>query len=119
VPVELITYSCHVVNTGTVTLHNVTVTDSRIGRVSCPRTTLDPGEEMTCHGTYITTLADVAAGAATNVTIATGHPPTGAALSDGDEAIILGPLLVPVTGWSPRESAGSVRDKARNPRPGG
>ena len=98
VPGEVITYSYQVVNTGNRTLHDMTVTDSRLGLVSCPRTTLAPGETMTCRGTYITTAADVAAGAVTNVAIATGRPPTGPAVEDRDLAIILALPLVPVTG---------------------
>jgi hypothetical protein len=53
---------------------------------------------MTCHATYAITAADVAAGHATNVVIAIGHPPTGPAVSDRNMAFLPGPPLVPVTG---------------------
>lgn len=95
---QAITFRYTVVNVGSRTLHNVSVTDSRIGRLSCPATALAPGETMVCHGTYVTTAADVAAGAATNVTVATGYPPTGQPVSGRDEAILLRLPLVPVTG---------------------
>jgi hypothetical protein len=53
---------------------------------------------MTCHAADAITAGDVAAGHATNVVIAIGHPPTGPAVSDGNMAFLPGPPLVPVTG---------------------
>jgi hypothetical protein len=59
---------------------------------------LVPGETMTCHGTYLTAAADVAAGQAGDVAIATGRPSTGPSVSDRDLAIIVALPVVPVTG---------------------
>ena len=36
-------------NTGEVTLYHVVVADDRIGSVSCPKSTLEPGDSMTCY----------------------------------------------------------------------
>lgn len=46
-----ITWSYIVTNTGTVTLTGITVVDNREVAVSCPKTTLEPGESMTCTAT--------------------------------------------------------------------
>ncbi|WP_203995315.1 DUF7507 domain-containing protein, partial [Sphaerisporangium rufum] len=40
-------------------------------------TTLEPGENTTCTGTYVTTQADVDSGAILNTAVATGTPPIG------------------------------------------
>lgn len=46
-------WSYVVTNTGDTTLQNVTVTDDRGVAVTCPKTTLEPGEKMTCRGTGV------------------------------------------------------------------
>jgi len=49
-----VTWSYVVTNTGQVTLFDISVTDDQEGPVSCPKSTLAPGESMTCdaiHGT--------------------------------------------------------------------
>jgi len=43
-----ITWTYDVKNTGDVKLTSVTVTDNKIGAVTCPKTTLDVGESMQC-----------------------------------------------------------------------
>ena len=83
-PGEKITYTYTVTNSGNVTLHDVTLTDDRLGRVSCPDTALAPGRSMTCQAVTVTTKTDVAAGELTNVATATGRPPTGPPVTDGD-----------------------------------
>ena len=40
---ETIHYTYMVTNTGNVTLHHITVTDDRLGTITCPATTLAPG----------------------------------------------------------------------------
>lgn len=60
--------------------------------------TLAPGQSMTCHATYTTTAADVAARHVTNVATAWGRPPSGPTVTGGDEATIIGLPVVPVTG---------------------
>jgi hypothetical protein len=76
-PGETIRYAYTVANTGDVTLHDVTLTDDRLGMITCPETTLAPGESTTCDATHVTTAADVEAGRITNTAIVTGRPPTG------------------------------------------
>ena len=46
--------------------------------MTCPISTLPPGESETCTATYTTTQADVDAGGITNTGTAHGTPPTGA-----------------------------------------
>ena len=83
---EQITYSYTVTNSGNVTLHNIALTDSRLGAVACLAATLAPGQSTTCLGYYLTTQADVDAGQITNTAIVAGDPPTGPPVTDGDTA---------------------------------
>ncbi|MBN9621123.1 MAG: hypothetical protein J0H43_15575, partial [Actinobacteria bacterium] len=68
-----------VTNTGTLTLRGVTVSDPKAGVVECPRTTLAPGQAMTCHAArpYTPTPAEQAAGKVTNTATGTGTTPGG------------------------------------------
>ena len=49
---QTITYKYRVTNTGQVPLFRITLTDNRLGRITCPRTMLNPGKWMTCTGTF-------------------------------------------------------------------
>jgi uncharacterized membrane protein len=97
---QKITYTYLVVNTGNATLHEITVTDSSIhGPVACAATVLPPGASTTCRASYVTTLADVAAGQVINIAAATGTPSAGARVTAEAEAIVTATLpVVPVTG---------------------
>jgi len=66
-------------NAGTVALTNVSVTDSRGVTVTCPKTTLAPGESMTCTGSGTAT-----AGQYSNVGTASGTPAGGSAVTASD-----------------------------------
>jgi len=59
---DKINYKVVYTNTGTKTLHNVTVTDS-LTTLSCtpsvPAASLAPGDSITCTGTYVVTQADI------------------------------------------------------------
>jgi hypothetical protein len=81
---EQITYTYTVTNSGNVTLRDITLTDDRLGPVTCLTTTLAPGQSTTCLGYHLTTQADVDAGQITNVAIVTGDPPAGPPVTDGD-----------------------------------
>ena len=59
VPGEIIDYGYTVNNEGNVTLHGITLTDNKVGAVTCPFDTLAAGESMTCSAAYVTTQADV------------------------------------------------------------
>jgi hypothetical protein len=83
-PGERITYAYAVANNGNVTLHDVALTDNRLGDVACPATALAPGASMTCHAVTLTTHADVTEGELTNVATVTGDPPTGPPVTDRD-----------------------------------
>jgi hypothetical protein len=79
---ETIIYSFTVTNTGAVTLHAVTVDDSRLASlhlsVSCPGRTLAPGASMVCTSSvYTVTQADVDAGRVPNVPTSSGVTPPG------------------------------------------
>jgi uncharacterized repeat protein (TIGR01451 family) len=65
---DTIQWTVQVTNTGLVTLTNVRVDDPKAGPITCPGTTLAPGQVMTCSAdhVYLITAADVAAGGVHN-----------------------------------------------------
>ncbi|HTU71918.1 MAG TPA: vWA domain-containing protein [Trebonia sp.] len=78
---QTITYTYTVANVGNTILHGITLTDSRLGTITCPSTELAPGAEMTCTATYTTTKADVRAGRIVNFATATGKTPDGTSVT--------------------------------------
>jgi uncharacterized repeat protein (TIGR01451 family) len=78
-------WTYHVANTGNVPLTNVKVTDDRGVQVSCPQTTLAPGEPMVCTAGGIAFL-----GAYRNVGTAVGTLPTGTGISANDASHYFG-----------------------------
>ncbi|MFG2698910.1 LPXTG cell wall anchor domain-containing protein [Kitasatospora sp. NPDC048407] len=74
---DTVNYTYTVTNTGTAVIHNVTVTDDHVAAVTCNTTTLNPGQSTLCHGSYVITAADVAAGHVTNTAHANGTDPEG------------------------------------------
>ncbi len=76
-----VSYNYVITNTGNVSLHSIVVNDPMPGlsSVTCPDSTLDPGQKVTCTASYTTTQADVDRGSITNTATASGTPPTGAA----------------------------------------
>lgn len=115
-----------VVNTGTVSLTDVTVRDpllddSGVG-VSCPVSDLAPGETLTCTSDpYVITDADVTSGSVVSVATVTARTPMGASLTsvassitvplDESEEPTPDPTAVPPPGTRPPGPAG--------PPPGG
>ena len=91
---DTIAYTFVITNTGTVTLTNIAVTDPKVGTVSCPVTTLAPGESVTCTATYTLTQADVDAGTVDNTATASGTAPAGTTdpppATDGTTTPLLG-----------------------------
>lgn len=91
---DQITYSFHVVNTGSVTLHNVTIADQLVApagpavTVTCPTTTLAPGASLTCTSSaYTVTQADVDAGSVANMATAHGTTPQGPVIASNDSRV--------------------------------
>jgi uncharacterized repeat protein (TIGR01451 family) len=78
-PGTLLIYHYLVTNTGNVTLTAVVVTDPMTGlsAISCPDSTLAPGQSETCTASYTVTQANVNAGGITNTGTATGTDPSG------------------------------------------
>jgi uncharacterized repeat protein (TIGR01451 family) len=74
-----VTWTYLATNTGNVTLTNLTLTDDKIGAVSCPVSSLAPGASTTCTATGVAT-----AGQYTNIGTVTGKPPVGPNVSASD-----------------------------------
>ena len=90
---ELLTYSFHVTNTGTVPLHNVTITDPMFGLTNAACVTdLAVGATTDCPllspQTHIVTQADVDHRSVENEATTSGLPPTGPPVTDDDDATI-------------------------------
>ena len=81
----VITYTFTITNTGDVTMSNVGVIEGafngtgKLSSITCPTTTLAPGQVVACTATYTATAADAAAGKLANTATATGVPPTNGA----------------------------------------
>jgi LPXTG-motif cell wall-anchored protein len=77
-----LTFTFTVTNSGAVALTGVTVTDDKLGPITCPSTTLAVGASMNCTATG----PAPAAGQYTNVGTATGTPPSGPPVTSTDNA---------------------------------
>jgi LPXTG-motif cell wall-anchored protein len=64
---EAVIYKYKVTNTSKVELHDIKVSDDKLGKISCPKTTLAPGKSMDCSdkkysvGKSVTNIATVTA----------------------------------------------------------
>jgi len=73
---DAMTYALDVRNTGTVQLTGIDVTDTMLGTVTCPATTLAPGASTRCTAAaHTVTAGEVAAKAVTNTASVTATPP--------------------------------------------
>lgn len=83
-------YTFTVINTGTLDLTNVNITDAKVGIVGGPIALLPVGgsDSTTFTGTYTYTADDVAAGGCINVATATGVDANGNVVADSDDAEI-------------------------------
>ncbi len=80
---DIITYTFAVMNTGNVTLTDLSVSDSKVsGSIVLGKTTLASGEMTTGTGTYMLTDSDFEAGLVTNTATVTGKDPNNNAVSD-------------------------------------
>jgi len=73
---ETISYAYSVTNTGKTNLTNVGVLDTNAGvsAISCPLTSLSPGQSMRCISSYALTSADIQAGSVSTSAIANATP---------------------------------------------
>lgn len=82
-PGDQVTYSFLVANTGNVTVTGVGIQEGdfsgtgALSAISCPDTTLVPGQQTTCDASYEATQADIDAGSVTNTASATASAPDG------------------------------------------
>lgn len=82
---QAIAYSFQVINSGNVTLTNVTVDETAFSgtgtppAITCPAgaASMIPGAQITCTATYTTTAADYNSDSLDNTATATGTPPSG------------------------------------------
>ena len=82
---DTITYQFRVTNTGNVKLDPVTVSDPKVGPVTCPSGGLEPDESLDCTAvSYTITQADVNNGKVDNTATATGKTPGGGSVQDSD-----------------------------------
>ena len=100
-------YSYLVTNTGNVTLTDLKVNDALAGlsAIACPSATLNPGSDMTCTATYVTTEANLKARSVSDTATVTGDPPTGSPVVSGPSTVVIAAPApvhpgtpVPVTG---------------------
>jgi uncharacterized repeat protein (TIGR01451 family) len=103
----LIHYRYLVTNTGNVTLTGIRINDPLRGVsfIACPSATLNPGKDMTCTATYVTTKLDLRAGSVSNTATVTGDPPSGSPVMSGPSTVVIAAsppvhrgTPVPVTG---------------------
>jgi hypothetical protein len=80
-----VTWSYEVTNTGNVALSNLQVTDDKGVAVSCPKTTLQAGESMTCTGSGKAQACQYQ-----NLGTVTGKTPGGQTLTDSDPSHYFG-----------------------------
>ncbi|MGZ6887638.1 MAG: beta strand repeat-containing protein [Acidimicrobiia bacterium] len=81
---DTVTYTMTGTNTGTVALHNVSVSDPMVGTLSCTPTapaTLPSGATISCTGSYTVTQTNVDAGSFTNTATVNGLNPANAPVS--------------------------------------
>lgn len=77
---DVIPISYLVSNGDTVTLSDVGVDSQLVASVSCPSSTLTPGADEICTGSYTVTSADVTSGSVTDSATASGRTPGGSTL---------------------------------------
>jgi uncharacterized repeat protein (TIGR01451 family) len=89
---DRIGYTLRATNTGTAAITNATITDPKLGPLSCtpatPVASLAAGASITCTGSYTATANDASAGVINNTATATGVGPQGQSLSVADAATV-------------------------------
>ena len=79
---QVIHYTLVATNDGNLTLTGVSISDPKLGTLTCAQpATLDPGETLTCTGSHTVSQADLDAGKYENTATAAGTPPTGSPIN--------------------------------------
>ncbi|MEU4625182.1 isopeptide-forming domain-containing fimbrial protein [Actinoplanes sp. NPDC023801] len=111
-PADDVTSTIEVVNSGNVTLYNVVLSGLPVG-VTCPRTTLAPGERMTCvSDAYHLSAADIAAGQLTFVVHADASTPSSPSGVRADAPASIDPPTPSPSASSPGSPSPSVSSSA-------
>ncbi|MFC5287815.1 CshA/CshB family fibrillar adhesin-related protein [Actinokineospora guangxiensis] len=85
---DAIRYRLTVTNPGAVTLHDVRVTDAKLGPVTCPAGPLAPKASVECTADpYVLTQADIDAGRVDNTAVVTGLTPADDVVVDRSTAV--------------------------------
>jgi len=99
---DTVNYAFTVTNTGTVALHNVTLTDPKPGLSAVSFGTwpgaagvLEPKQSVTASAQYTLTEEDIAAGEVANTATTSGTPPAGQPVTDQSPALVTLPELTP------------------------
>ncbi len=98
---DRVDYSFQVTNSGNVTVTDLAIDDTLTApagpalTVTCPVTTLAPGDVTTCTAPYVLTQDDVDAGTVQNSATATGTGPDGSAVTSAESTAV---VTVPVAG---------------------
>ncbi len=107
---DSVTWTYKVTNTGDVSLSGIVVSDDRGVAVSCPKTTLAPGESMDCTGT-----GTVVQGPYRNVGKVAALSPSKRAVSDSDLSHHLGQVSQAATAIE-KSTNGEDADSAPGPK---
>lgn len=79
-----IRYTFDVVNTGNVTLSDITIHDTKVAEVNCASSSLAPGAEVTCTAMHVITQAEVNEGKVENKATAKGKAPNGKIITSNE-----------------------------------
>lgn len=89
----VILYTFVVTNTGNVTMTSIAVSDPQTTAVTCPVTTVAPGNSTTCSATHTVNQADLDAGSLVNTASAVGTPPSGTPISPVASNTVVVPVV--------------------------
>ena len=109
---DTIAYTFAVHNTGNLTLHSIAVTDTKVSPISCPVTTLLPGQTTTCTApAYVILQTDIDNGQVQNQATVNALTATNAPVTDLSDPTTPGPGAnsPTVTNLTPSPSIGVVK----------